>query len=46
MKVRKLIKIENKNTNLESVILTIDKFKQYESENSKQKFKYKNQLRR
>jgi hypothetical protein len=42
MKLRKAINIRNKNANLESVILTIDKFKQYESENSKQKFKYKN----
>ena len=37
MKVRKVINTEDKNANLETVILTIDKFEQYESENSKQK---------
>jgi hypothetical protein len=37
MKVRKVINTEDKNANLESVISTIDKFKQYESESSKQK---------
>jgi hypothetical protein len=37
MKLRKAINITNKNENLESVISTIDKFKQYKSENSKQK---------
>ena len=46
MKVQKVINIRNENTNLENVILTIDKFKQYESESSKQRFKYKNQLHR
>jgi hypothetical protein len=46
MKLRKAINIRNKNESLESVILTIDKFKQYESECLKQRFKYKNQLHR
>jgi hypothetical protein len=46
MKVQKVINIGDENTNLENVILTIDKFKQYESECLKQRFKYKNQLHR
>jgi hypothetical protein len=37
MKLRKAINIRNKNENLENVTLTIDKFKQYKSESSKQK---------
>jgi hypothetical protein len=42
MKLRKATNIRNENENLETVISTIDKFKQYESESSEQKFKYKN----
>jgi len=37
MKVRKVINIRSKSANLENVTLTIDKFKQYKSESSKQK---------
>jgi hypothetical protein len=46
MKLGKATNIRNKNENLENVIPTIDKFKQYESECLKQRFKYKNQLHR